>query len=220
MPAIPRLAAATLLLASLGALLPAGPARSEGDAVGELVGRVYYEGMPADAARSLDDDDGRRLAALLADPARAARHANAVTALGLCGCGPAFEALQRFDAAARPARIDRASYRAWLAVPVAMAHLASRDPRALDWLEAAAAGRHPAIDFSHRHHTAARLARIRRETAIDAIGLVATPAVDAVLVSLQRASRDAATARRLVRARKRCARIAREGQASLRGVHP
>jgi hypothetical protein len=207
----------SLALACLLSLASSPAAASATDAE-ELVHALYFEGIPPERGRSLDEAAGNRLARMLADPAEAAHHANIVQALGLCGCGPAYEALRDFAGRPRSGEIDRAELRAWSAVPNAMAHLADRDPRALAWLSAEAQAPRP-LAVHHRHHSGKRLAAERHWAAIAALGLVGNDKADAILAALERRApaQDAALARRLGAARELCARVAQHGRSALRG---
>lgn len=119
----------------LGSLLLNLPAAGDASQVEDLVRRTWFEGLPIAQAAGLGEADGQLLAAMLVDPAEATHSGNIVMALGACGCGPAFEALTAFDAAAG---VDEQAARR--AIPQAMGLLARSDPRALVWLEERARG--------------------------------------------------------------------------------
>jgi len=186
-----------------------GPAAAE-----QLVRQTYFEGLPLARVQALDDAAGVRLAEMLGDPDEAEHHANIVVALGLCGCGPAFETLRDFAARPRSADVPRPDFLAWEQVPYAMGHLARVDARALAWLANEAAHAEPG--FSYAARSASALARQRRAAAVQGLGLAGTAASDAELVRLAAAHpQDAFLARRVARAREICARVGTHGIESL-----
>jgi hypothetical protein len=191
-------ALACLLAAATGvAAQPAGPGAEDAE---DLVRGVWFEGLPLDRAARLGPGDGARLAEMLADPDEAPHHANIALALGACGCGPAFEALAEFDAGIA-ADDDPQARAARLAVPHAMGLLASRDPRALDWLIAQTEEPAPSGED--------RPGRQRRTMVLDGLALAGSPRADARLAALEEAAAeqgDAAIQRRAALARARAAR--------------
>ncbi|MGH0030131.1 MAG: hypothetical protein ACQGVC_10100 [Myxococcota bacterium] len=162
---------ASVGIALLG-LAAAGPAAAGSAADADrLVREIYYEGMPADQAETLDADGIAHLRSLLQDPEERALHGNAVLALGMSGHADAFPVLAAFGRRAPSGEIDRDTFRARLRLAQAMGHLARTDPRALHWLLARAdrPPRPPAWRF--RHHQGPRLAQLLEEQVLTGLAL-------------------------------------------------
>ncbi|MFK7896112.1 MAG: hypothetical protein AB8G23_09770 [Myxococcota bacterium] len=155
----------------------------------ELVRQVYYEGMPEDAAERIGPEGAARLMEMLEDPAEAKHHAQILLALGLCGEDGALEAIRDWAATPREGAVDRATFKAWQALPFALGHLAERDARALDDLEDAMTEDGPAWHF--RHHRGARLHGMARKAAATSMAETGLPAARRVLERAERRSSDA-----------------------------
>jgi len=212
--AIAVLALSTLALASGAARVSAQSAAEAAIAEAEeLVGRVWFEGLPVERAAALGDEAGGHLAAILLDPERRPDHANALLALGACACGPAYEAIAGYHlaAAAEVGELPTPLYRAWQNVPAAMGLLARRDDRAIAWLEARAERAIPPGRARHRHHDEARIAQLQREAALNGLGMSGRDAADRALARVEARARsdgDARLGERAAEARRECGRVA------------
>ena len=160
---------ATALLASPAFAQPLGAAEAE-----ELVRVVWFEGLPSDEARRIGPVGATRLAEMLADPEEAAHHANILVALEHCEQPGAFEAIDAWALTPRQGELDRATFRAWQALPFAYGHLAERDPRALARLAQRMGSGPPAWIF--RHQGAERLLVLQRRAAASALAMTGLPA--------------------------------------------
>ena len=146
----------------------------------EMVRLTWFEGIPADEARQIGPAAADQLVAMLNDPAEAAHHANILVALGHAAQPGAFEAIDAWARTPRAGEVDRATFRAWQALPFAWGHLAAEDPRALARLNATLnAGQPPAWHF--RHHTGARLRDLERRAAATALAATGLPAAAGAL---------------------------------------
>lgn len=131
-----RLTTACLLCALASAVGIAGHAyagASDVRAAEELVFAVYYEGLPHERARRLTPSGAEHLAEILRAGDHPAFHSNIVLALGISGHARTFETLEWYGRD-EPGEVASGVYRARIAVPIAMGHLAVGDDRALAWL--------------------------------------------------------------------------------------
>ena len=160
----------------------AGPAEE----AEELARAIYYEGVPEDAARSLDDAGIERLDEMLADPAEADHHGTIVSLLGASGHPAAFDALADYAAEPLAGEVDRATFRARTRLPGAMGRLAHDDRRALTWLLSRSAER-PAPGWSFRHQRDAKLAALLDGQNLGGLALTGAPEA---LQALRQAQRD------------------------------
>ncbi len=112
-----------------GASVDSPDARSAED----LVLAVYFEGLPQERARKLTAAGAQHLVELLRAGDHLPFHSNIVLALGISGHLRAFETLEWYGRD-EPGDVPSGVYRARVAVPVAMGHLARGDDRALAWL--------------------------------------------------------------------------------------
>ncbi len=181
----------------LGWALVAPPASAGGAAEAEaLVRTVYYEGLPGDAARALDDGGIARLGAMLADPLEAPYHGNIVDALGWSGHPQAFAILERYAASSPAGEVDRDTFRARSRLPQAMGRLARTDARALAWL-LAEASRDRAPGWSFRQQRGARLRTLLQEQVLTGLALSGAPAARAAIeAQLAAPGQDLAAQRR------------------------
>jgi hypothetical protein len=147
-----------------------------------LARMLYYEGIPAEAARALDADGIGRLGEMLADPAEAEHHGNIVSALGLSGHPAAFGLLQAYASAEPSGEVERATFRARSRLGEAMGRLAQDDPRALAWL-LAEAHRAKTPAWSYRHHRGAHLRALLEEQTLTGLALSGGPGARAILES-------------------------------------
>jgi hypothetical protein len=138
-----------------------------------LVRAVYFEGMPEDPARRIGPAGSARLIEMLVDPEEKRAHANILLALGLSGQPDASAAILDWAALPREGEIDRDTFRAWQALPYALAHVARYDRRAVAQLERQLEGEAPSWTF--RHHRGAKLDRLGRRAAASALGLSGVP---------------------------------------------
>jgi len=186
--------------------VPLLPARATADSASEaedLVRRTWYEGLPPESARALDDEAVARLVEMLSDPGEAAYHGNIALALGYSGRPGAYAALTTFAEAPVAGEVDRATFRSRTQVLLALGHLARRDGRALRWLlDAEEQGMGPP-SWHFRHHRGPALRALLDERILTALALSASPAasrrIDRVIGAAQ--GPDAASRRRLRHAR-------------------
>lgn len=198
-------------------LYPVAVAAQDGGAraAEELVRGQYYEALPYARAQQLDPAGVARLVAMLADPAEAEHRPNIVAALGMSGGADAYPALAAFAQSAPRGAVDSAEYRARLAAPIAMGHLARSDPRALSYLRTAAHSDAP-TSWTYRHLDRERLGRLLQRAAISGLGVSGLPAADRALRTLRDERVDDAKRREARRAhideaRELCGRVQREG---------
>ena len=200
MARIPRFSSIlrTISLAAglLGALAvgEAALGQAEPAAAEVLVRRWYFEGLPYEDARALTPAGVARLAEMLTDPAEAEYWANIVAALGMSGNSSAFPALARFAASPPEGGVASAEYRARLALPLALGHLARSDARAFALLVEQARDPPASPSWRYRHLRGARLATLLRDTAITGLGISARPEAKDLLRELaDRAAADPGT---------------------------
>lgn len=217
----------TFLLAILcgpAAADPAATPAADGAREAEkLVREVYYEGLPPERARDLDDAGVARLAALLDEPAESAHHANALLALGMSGHPDAFGVLASYARRPIAGEVDRDTFRAHTRLYRAMGHLAREDPRALAWLLSRSQRPSAAPDWHFRHQAGARLATLLDEQILGALALSGSDEAEARLRRAEAEARGATPAdqrrRRLVEhAREQRRIVAEEGPEALRGA--
>ncbi len=202
----------------LGLSPAAGRADSATDAASaeRLVQTHWFEGLPYARARALTPVGIARVAQILADPAKAEWHANAVTALGMSGHAAAYPALRQFQTIARSGEVSRQTYRALMALPLAMGHLGRGDARALADLEAAVD--HPvAATWSYKHLRGSRLDAQIRTQCLNGLGVAGRVEKLRELAETQLLPRGATDAvvlrhqRDLAEATKLADRVARDG---------
>jgi hypothetical protein len=162
-----------------------------------LVKRVYFEGLPYDSARELKP----------AGIARLEHHANVVMALGMSERPAAYAPLERYARAVPSGEIARSAYRARMALPFALGHLARADRRALRLLESMLQRRDPPAWSYHRQ----RGERLRAQLERSAISGLALSGLPEALDGLDARASDPALKSHVESARRLCARIEREG---------
>ncbi len=138
----------------------------------------WFEGMPEAEATRIGPVATVRLISLLEDEAERSTHAKTLLALGMSGQQGALGAVSNWAGAPRGGEVDRATYRAWQALPFALAHVAQWDRRAIGRLEAELA-RVPTFRF--RHHTPARLRGQGQRGVVNALSATGLPEADAAL---------------------------------------
>jgi len=190
----------------------------------ELVRGEYYEALPYARARALTPEGVSRLSEMLADPAEVSYRPNLVAALGMSEGEDAYPALAAFAHSNPQGAVDSAEYRARLAVPIAMGHLARSDPRALAFLQAAAQT-DAATAWTYRHLDGERLGRILQRAAISGLGVSGLPAAEQSLRSLRDESpadprRRSAPRAHIDEALGLCDRVKREGPAHVFAGEP
>ena len=153
-----------------------------------LVRLVYYEGLPSDEAERIGPAGAARLQEMLASPDEAKHHAQILLALGLSGEEGSLEAIRDWAATPREGEVDRATFKAWQALPFALGHLAQHDARALNDLEDQMSSDAPTWRF--RHHQGARLHGMARKAAATCIAETGLPAAGAALDRAERVSSD------------------------------
>ena len=162
-----------------------GPEASEA-----LVRALWFEGLPRDEAAQIDADGARHLATLLADPDERDVHANALLALAYSGQPAALPALIAWASEAPEGEVDRATFRAWQVLPIALGALAKNDRRALRRLDALLQGEPAAWRF--RHHTPERIERMCKEGAATALAGTGLAEADALLARAEAGTGDGA----------------------------
>jgi hypothetical protein len=172
-----------------------------------LVKRVYFEGLPYDSARELKPAGIARLAQMLADTEHVEHHANVVMALGMSERPAAYAPLERYARAVPSGEIARSAYRARMALPFALGHLARADRRALRLLESMLQRRDPPAWSYHRQ----RGERLRAQLERSAISGLALSGLPEALDGLDARASDPALKSHVESARRLCARIEREG---------
>jgi len=179
-------------LACLALLGPALPRIAEAQALSvheteELVRRTWFEGMPREETARIGPAGARRLLEMLADPAERENDGRILIALGVSAPPGALVAIEAWQAAMPSGgEIDRATFRAWQALPFALGDLALHDSEAIPRLEAFMNADPPAWTF--RQHRGARLARLARRGAASALAETGLPEAGR---ALDRAGRNA-----------------------------
>jgi hypothetical protein len=140
-----------------------------------LVRARWFEGVPADRIEPLTPDAVTRLGVLLADSAERQTHAPALELLGRAGADGAYELVAEYAADVPSGEVDRAIFRARLAIPLALGYLARRDDRAL-WrlIEAAGVGAAPA-SWHRAQLDGVRSGVLRQKMAITGLALSGRP---------------------------------------------
>jgi len=128
------------------------------DAAERLVRETWYEGLPLDEAANIDTAGAARLVSMLQDPDESEHHANILVALGACGQPSSYPAIEAWATLPRSGEVDRATFRAWQALPQALGRLAPHDHRALGLLTEQLDAEPPGWHF--RQHRGARLATL------------------------------------------------------------
>ena len=159
------------------------------EATEELITRLYYEGLPFEAAQALPPEATEHLAEILWDPELAPHHPNAILALGMSGHPGSYEALVAYPLPLQ-GEVSRQTYRALIALQTAMGHLGRQDERAVTWLIERLANPDPDPAFSFRALRGPRLARELRAQATAAIALSGSMRARDTLLEL-RAERQA-----------------------------
>jgi hypothetical protein len=173
-----RWTAAWLLILSV--TLPAAAETSLAPHAAEaLVRETWYEGLPLERAAQIDAAGAARLLAMLEDPSERAHHANILIALAACAPPGAYEAMAAWALLPRTGEVDRATFRAWQALPHALGQLAARDRRALQLLASQLEAEPPAWHF--RHLDSARIARLTRRGAASGLATSGLPEADTLL---------------------------------------
>ncbi len=180
---------ASLILVALGFLYAdiAFAQEMTADEAEDFVRTRWFEGMPEAEARRIGAEGAARIAALLDDPDEAGVHANALLALGLSEQPGAYEAIVAWADQPRSGEIDRATFRAWQALPFALGYVAQQDRRAVARLEAEL-DRVPG--FSFRHQTPARMRDLTRRGAVNALSGSGLPEARAALQRARAAATD------------------------------
>lgn len=134
----------------------------------QLVRARYFEGMPVDEAERIGPEGCEQLKAMLLDDDERASHGQVLMAIGICGPDGGLEAIEAWADRPRRGEIDRATFRAWQALPFALGRLARHDARAVDRLERRL-NRSEAPEWTFRHHRGARLVSLSRRAAASSL---------------------------------------------------
>jgi hypothetical protein len=148
-----------------------------------LVRAQWYEGIPFASARAVTPDGAERLVEMLGSPDERDTHAATIEVLGIAGHAGAYEAIASYAARLPDGEITADELRGCRAVPLAMGHLAGRDPRAIGYL--AAAARRDRVGWRHGHMDEGQVAALLKELAIAGLGLSGDPNAAAVLRELE-----------------------------------
>ncbi len=190
---IPRLKATLAACLLLALLLVPGEALAQRPlTIAEtehLVRMRHYEGLPQDEAERIGPEGCARLIELLGDPDEAHSHAEILLAIGHCGPEDGLEAIAAWADQPREGEIDRATFRAWQALPFALAKLSEHDPRAVARLSARLENE-DAPRWTFRHHRGERLSKLRRRAAADCLADTDHPAAEAALDRAALRTRD------------------------------
>ena len=168
----------------------------------DLVRMRHYEGLPEEQAERIGSEGCARLIQLLGDPEEARSHAEILLAIGHCGPAGGLEAIVAWADQPRQGEIDRATFRAWQALPFALAKLAEHDPRAVARLSAQLENE-DAPRWTFRHHRGERLRKLRREAAADCLADTDHPDSDAALGRAARRVTDPGLRAHIEQARER-----------------
>ena len=135
-----------------------------------LVRARYYEGMPFDTPKALDQSGIQRLAEMIEDPREQAHRSNIVMALGLSNHPDAFKVLRAYSERTPKGRIQSSERNARLALPIALGHLSRTDSRAYKMLEQQVMASKP-VGWHDKRFNADRLSEMLHRTRIQAIGI-------------------------------------------------
>ncbi len=212
--------------ALLAVLLWASPilAQDAPDSAHAFAETLYFENVPFDEASQLSDADVRRLAGWLEDATRTEQHPNIVIGLGMSGNKRAYRALRRYAKRAPKGAVESAQYRARMAIPIAMGHLARSDHRALRYLARELRRPRP-VQWTYRHLDEERLAAMLLRARVSGLGISGLPKATAELESLARRENPKLRSAKprekwdghLDAAMRMCARVAQEGPSSVFG---
>jgi hypothetical protein len=129
--------------------------------------------LPAAAQTSLDADAAE---ALVRETWYEGLPVDRAAQIGAAG---AYEAMAAWALLPRTGEVDRATFRAWQALPHALGQLAGRDRRALQLLASQLDAQPPGWRF--RHHDSERIARLTRRGAASGLATSGLPEADALL---------------------------------------
>jgi hypothetical protein len=156
----------------------------------DLVLAVYFEGMPTEHARELTPAGAQHLIELLQAGEQIPFHSNIVLALGIAGHPRAFETLEWYGRD-EPGEVASGIYRARVAVPIAMGHLAARDDRALLWLSSRARGGAKPPRWKRTSEPSSGLTDTMRVQVLNALAISGRSAAADVLNEIARGGSDA-----------------------------
>ncbi|MCR9093999.1 MAG: hypothetical protein NXI30_07270 [bacterium] len=177
-----------------------------------LVRMRHYEGVPAESLERIGAEGCERLVEMLADPKERKSHAEVLLGIGRCRPDGGLEAIAAWADRPRDGEIDRATFRAWQALPFALAALAEEDPRAVARLTARLESE-DTPRWTFRHHRGDRLRKLRKRAAADCLADTDHPDADAALDRAARRARNVEVRAHIERARDRY----RERRAERRG---
>ncbi len=187
---IQRAAYVSAVLASLAtlAILVAVNASAAGDSVDAIEARVrqiYFEGYPVTANDPLESVAVERLGEMLRDRAEEPYWSNIVLALGASENAGAYQHLAGFAANRPTGEASSGVYQAWVALPVALGHLAHSHPPAFGLIEQMArdVGSEPGWRFQSLE--GASLASSLRLSAITGLAVSGSPRAAGVLSDLE-----------------------------------
>lgn len=164
------------------------PAAADGGAAFAvaLARSEYHEGVPASAARELDDAGVARLAEMLGDSGQAKHHAQIVAILGMSGHPRAYDAIAGAAAETPEGEVGRAVLRKQVALRAALGRLARHDDRALAALLSAARAGEPTPAWSCGRQRGERLGALLRRSTLTGLALSGRPEARTLLRRLRR----------------------------------
>jgi len=116
---------------------------------------------------------------MLENPNESDHHANILMALGACAQPSSYPAIEAWAAMPRTGEVDRATFRAWQALPQALGQLARQDRRALALLAAQLDAGPPNWHF--RHQRDERLATLIQRAAATGLAISGLPEANILL---------------------------------------
>jgi hypothetical protein len=155
-----------------------------------MVRIVHYEGAQEESFAQIGPEGCARLVEMLVDPGESKHHAQILMAIGGCNPRGGFEAIRDWADKPRVGEIDRATFRAWQALPYALGYLAAHDRRAIDRLEGLL-NTYAAPSWTFRHHRGARLVDQARRSAATGLAFSGMPEAQKALGRAKRSSSDA-----------------------------
>jgi hypothetical protein len=186
-----RIVVAAIALAAISGPLATGIASADERPadVRALVTRWYVHGIPYAEANALGAGAVPELVSMLSEPAMEEHWTKVVWVLGCIGDSSATGTLIDF-LKRQQGEISADTFRAALAVPLALGHLAREgDARALETLTSftrSDAWKEAGLAFSYGRYKGEALGEVLGRTAIQGLGIAGTPAALGVLESMNR----------------------------------
>ena len=155
----------------LAFLIPT-PATAELDALEAeaLVRAQWFEGIPDERIEQLAPAAIDQLRSMLNKAALGEYHANIIDLLGRGGGAGSYEAVIQYAASTPRGQVDGSQFRAQMAIPLALGHLARSDHRALTLL-LQRVNKPPAVRWHHNRLDASRVAHLLQLHALTGLAL-------------------------------------------------